>query len=82
MEYRSIQVVFTDLDGTFFPGAHEEAPQDDRRGLLRTLHFSSNAHMRNKLDADFDPTSSGNIERATILQQVFSTSPGARKRPY
>ena len=37
LPYASIKLVFTDLDGTLFPGAYEEQPTCERRGLMRNM---------------------------------------------
>lgn len=36
-DYYGIKVVFTDLDGTLFPGAFEDSPKEKRPGLLRNM---------------------------------------------
>lgn len=37
LAYDRIQVVFTDLDGTLYPGDHEEEPKDKKPGLARNM---------------------------------------------
>ena len=37
LPYGSIRVVFSDLDGTLYPGAYEEEPKAERRGLLKNM---------------------------------------------
>eukprot|EP00658_Telonema_sp_P-2_P017899 TRINITY_DN16992_c0_g1_i3.p1 TRINITY_DN16992_c0_g1~~TRINITY_DN16992_c0_g1_i3.p1 ORF type:complete len:382 (+),score=84.93 TRINITY_DN16992_c0_g1_i3:199-1344(+) len=35
--YDQVRVVFTDLDGTLYPGMHEDNPLDQKPGLLRNM---------------------------------------------
>ena len=35
--YSRVKVVFTDLDGTLYPGAHENEPRAEKPGLMRNM---------------------------------------------
>ena len=37
LPYGEIQLVFTDLDGTLYPGAHEVEPASEKRGLMANM---------------------------------------------
>ena len=58
-------MVFTDLDGTLFPGAYEDPPEAERPGLLRNL---AAVEVLDKLGVPVIPATGNNV---AIAQAKF-----------
>ena len=37
LPYGDIRLVFSDLDGTLYPGAHEPEPKAEKKGLMANM---------------------------------------------
>ncbi|CAD7925917.1 unnamed protein product [Amoebophrya sp. A120] len=68
-EFRRVDIVFTDLDGTFFPGAYEEVPQEEARMFRRNLKLAE--QLEKELHIPVVPATGNNLG---IAQMKFTST--------